>query len=695
MQILEILLKNLETDTKGKKLVEDAYQFASEVHSGQTRKTGEPYIMHPVGVSLVLSNMKLEPIVIAAALLHDTVEDTPIKLDTIRDKFGEEVANLVDGVTKLSKLDCISERSRNEENFRKLLVAMARDVRVILIKIADRLHNMRTLDIMHDVKKERIAKETQDIYVPICGRLGLNRIKTELEDLCFKFLKPKLYENMRKMIASKAASYKELKERVTKELNPNLDKQGIKAKIFGRVKHIASVYRKMEERGLLFKDVHDVLAFRIIVDDVLDCYTLLGIIHELWTPIPGQIKDYIALPKENGYQSLHTVVVGPIGNRIEIQIRTWKMHRIAEYGIAAHWKYKDKIGKHDIDYLNWLRALMDLEDIAESSDFFDAVKLDLFAIEVYVFTPKNEIIVLPKGSTPIDFAYNIHTEIGLHYDKAIVNGNVVAKDYKLMSGDVVYISTDEKKYPILEDLKYAYTSRARIVIRHAIKEQKYEKLIKLGKDILQQFIKQYNLDEDRVINSLVMMFKKENYSKDDIYYRFGLGIWTMQDIIKILPQRVREKIRLEDVNKALEFKALHTIDGFDEVLYKRANCCKPLPYDLVVGVVTKGITVHRNVCRYVADIEPERKVDIEWLKKEYQSKCDVTLKINMADRVGILADISRKLNKLNVPLLAVKVGSKDEQASGFFDVSVKDTLELASVVKAIMDIEGVTEVLRV
>jgi len=621
------------------RLVEKAYEWAARLHDGQFRKSGEPYLSHPVEVAYILAQMKLDLPTIAAGFLHDAVEDCQIELDVIKKEFGEEVAFIVDGVTKLKVLPGSPDKiTKQAENLRKIILAMSKDLRVILVKLADRLHNMRTLQYQPEYKRQRIAKETLEIYAPLAGRLGIDWIKSELEDLSFKYLYPKDYERLKKEVEKRVKAATEYVEKVKKMLADILKKNNIEGKVLGRVKHLYSVYKKLQKYNLTIEDldqIYDLIGFRIIVNTVEECYRTLGIVHSLWRPIPGRFKDYISFPKPNMYQSLHTTVLGPEGKKIEIQIRTEYMDKIANEGIAAHFLYKEGtcITASQYKQFEWLNKLIELQkELKHPREFLESLKLDLFPEEIYVFTPKGDVIVLPVGATPLDFAYAIHTEVGHRCVRAFVNDKLVPLDYKLDTGDVVRIETSPYQKPSRDWLKIVKTGRARSRIKQWFKQKEKEKLVNLGKEILQKEVKKRKISWNtffEICEKEEEIFERLNVKDfQELFYQIGSAKISPKCVLKVFAEETgiyqgeetevkKEKPVKDEVEREIEFEEVSegslSVDGTKDILFHLAQCCKPIPGDEVIGYITrgKGISVHRVDCPTLATLDPERFIEVK------------------------------------------------------------------------------------
>jgi len=693
-------------------LLKKAYVFSAKVHSGHLRLSGEPYLIHPLEVAGILTQLKLDVASVATGLLHDTVEDTLTTLKEIRENFGEEIAQLVDGLTKISQIFLRSTEEGQAENYRKMILAMVKDIRVILIKLADRLHNMRTLNYHSTEKQAEIAHETLDIYAPLAHRLGIDWIKTELEDLAFRYLHTDIYEDIQRKIAKKERERARYIDEVKRTLLKKLYENHIEGEVTGRTKQIYSIYLKMTDQNIDFDQVYDITAFRAIVNSIKECYDVLGIIHSLWKPIPGKFKDYIGLPKENMYQSLHTAVIGPYGERIEIQIRTHEMHKIAEEGIAAHWKYKEGriIEEADDKRFTWLRQLLEWQrDLTDNAEFLETVKVDLFPNEVYVFTPKGEVKQFPRGSTPVDFAYSIHSDVGNRCIGAKVNGKIVPLKYEFRSGDTVEIMTSPSQKPSKDWLKFAKTSRAKTKIRQWFNTEEREKSIILGKEILEKELRKYDLQQAKLIKSGELAKAANEFSfhdVDDLIAAVGYGKLTANQIIgKILPPERLEQKEEKEEGRLKRFiqkvtrggpKDALLIKGVDNVVIRYAGCCNPLPGDRVVGFITRGrgVTIHTSDCKNVMDNDPHRKVEVEWdSKKEYIYP--VRIRIYSEDKKGMLAEISNSISSNEANITNARVETTDEKkAIGTFEVEIRDLNHLKKVIKRLEKIKGVHRVER-
>ena len=691
-------------------LIEKAYVFSAKVHQGQVRLSGEPYLIHPLEVTATLADLKMDIPTVAAGLLHDTVEDTYANLEEINELFGPEVGSLVDGLTKISKMTLATHEERQSENFRKMLLAMAKDIRIVIIKLADRLHNMRTLEFLPPESQVKIAQETLDIYAPIANRLGIERIKTELEDLAFRFLESDEYRKLAQAIAWKREEREKYIQEVSTLISEKLSSYGLTGKISGRPKHFYSIYRKMKAQNLEFEQVYDVIAFRIVLATLKDCYEVLGIIHSLWKPVPGRFKDYIAMPKANGYQSLHTTVIGPYGERVEIQIRTEEMNRTAEEGIAAHWQYKE--GKvfdaKDTRQFAWVRQLLEMQqDLRDPREFLETVKIDLFPDEVYVFTPRGDVKQFPVGATPVDFAYSIHSEIGQQCVGARVNGKIVPLRYQLKNGDIVEIVTSPNHRPSKDWLKYVKTSRARTKIRQWIKAEARERSVDLGREICEREFKKFHLDFAKFLKSderkrVVADFSLQ--SADDLMAEVGYGNVSCKQILgKLLPPEKLEKGKPEESRlKRLAQKIRREpsgvqIRGIQDMMVRFGRCCNPLPGDPITGYITRGrgVTVHTVDCPNVLGSDPERLIQVSWNLQE-KAVHPVRVRVMANDKKGLLADITSVLASAEINILRANVVTTEEKrAIGNFELEVRDLKHLQAAFRALGKLKHVLKVERV
>jgi len=698
--IKKVLTYNQDADVE---LLKKAYIFSREAHCSQLRVEGTPYIGHPLAVADILADMRMDIPTIAAGLLHDTIEDTDTSANDIKDMFGEEIAFLVDALTKLSKIEFKTKEEAQAENFRKMLLAMSEDLRVIIIKFADRLHNMRTLQYLPENKQQRIASETLEIYAPLANRLGIGWLRIELEDLSFKFLMPELYEDLRKKVARRKEEQEGYLKSVAETVEKRLKEEGLYGKVSGRVKHLYGIYQKMQRQGITFDQVHDVLGLRIITDTKANCYTIMGLIHSLWTPIPGRFKDYIAMPKSNMYQSLHTTVVGPMGERIEFQIRTEEMHKVAEEGIASHWKYKEKgyIEEKDSKYISWLRELIQSQkELKDAREFLEAVKGEVVPDVVYVFTPRGEIKELPSGATPIDFAYSIHTQVGHRCIGAKVNGRIVPLRYQLKNGDTIEIITSPTHGPSRDWLKYVVTQRAKSRIKQWIKTEERKQSIDLGTKLLDTEMKRHNLRltafKNDELKALAKAFSMQSF--DDLLVSIGYGkISPHQVVNRLLPERPAEEAIEKASRPQREAKGI-SIKGIDRILYHTAKCCYPVPGDKLVGFVTRGrgVTIHRIDCPNLESlaVDTERLIEVEW-KPENESTTIARLLVETVDRPGIIAALSSLISSANVNISHIHASStSDKRAHITLNLEVKDRMQLSGLMQKIVQTEGVIRVRR-
>ncbi|MFZ5633875.1 MAG: RelA/SpoT family protein [Bacillota bacterium] len=698
-------------------LLRRAYNFAEEAHRGQLRISGEEYITHPLSVAIILSELEMDLETLLAGLLHDVVEDTGATLDQIRKEFGDEVALLVDGVTKLGRLEYKSKEEQQAENLRKMFLAMAKDIRVILIKLADRLHNLRTLRYQHEDKQKEIARETLEIYAPLAHRLGIYHLKWELEDLAFRHLYPDKYYELADRIAKTRVKREEFIKSVIQILKEKISSIGIEADIQGRPKHLYSIFEKMREQQKDLSEIYDVMAVRIIVNSVRDCYGSLGTVHTLWKPIPGRFKDYIAMPKTNMYQSLHTSVVGPQGEPLEIQIRTREMHRTAEYGIAAHWRYKEG-GRGDKDFdkkLAWLRQLLEWQhDLRDAREFMESLKVDLFADAVFVFTPKGDVFELPAGSVPIDFAYRVHTQVGHSCVGAKVNGRIVPLDYKLKNGDIVEIITSKHPAgPSRDWLNLVKTSQAKNRIRQWYKKEKREENIARGRELLEREAKRLGLDQE-ILKGDRLLEAGRRYTLltvDDIYAAIGEGSITTGLIINRLKEGSKpdKKEMLAKEYQALVNESRTKPDwgrptqgirvrGVDNLLIRLSHCCNPIPGDPIVGYITRGrgVSIHRADCRnlnFFKRGEGDRLVEVAW-DSDFQTPFQVKLEISASDRAGLLSDVLAVLVEMKISANWVNARGRKDTAVIEMVLEMKSKEQLDYIISKINRVKDVYEVKR-
>lgn len=704
-----------EADTD---LIRKAYLFGDHHHTGQKRKSGEPYFTHPVSVANVIAEMKLDTASLCAALLHDTVEDTKATLDDVAREFGDEVAFLVDGVTKLNKFNFSSKEDRQAESFRKMLLHMAKDIRVLLVKLADRLDNMRTLEHMSPDSRERIARETLDIFAPLANRLGMAWMKSELEDLAFKHLEPDGFKLLTEKTAELIKQREGYIERTTAFLTGRLSEAGFAVEVKGRVKHLYSVWRKMQAGACEFEQVYDVIAFRAVVESVSDCYAALGVVHGMFTPIPGRFKDYIALPKPNGYQSLHTTVIGKERERMEVQIRTREMHRVAELGIAAHWKYKERgrgadagapIDHRDAQRFHWLRELMQWQkELRDPQEFLESVRVDLFQDEVYVFTPKGDVRAFPRKATPIDFAYAIHSDVGDHCAGARVNGAIVPLRSQLRSGDVVDIITDSNKHPTKDWLEHAVTSKARSKIRAYLRIEQRDRSLRLGRELLERALHGASLSYAKAIKQGAMTRVVEHlklHSVEDLLVQVGYGKVDASEVVAVLappeekpPSEIKEGAVEKVIRKVTgRDTAGILVSGESDILVRFARCCSPLPGDEIVGFISRGrgVTVHRRQCDKGLDIDPERKLNVSWSSGAKVAR-PVVLRVITANRPGILAEVGSTFSKCEVNIDEANCRTAEgDRAINLFTFTATDLSSLKNVIRALQKVKGVLSVERV
>jgi len=696
-------------------LIRRAFVFAKNSHINQHRRSGELFILHPLGVANILADLGLDTQTIIAALLHDVVEDTELTLDDVENKFGPEIRMLIDGVTKLEKIEFKSREEKQAENLRKMLMAMAQDIRVILIKLADRLHNMRTLSHLSPEKQTEKASETLEIYAPLANRLGISRIKWELEDLAFSVLEPKKYAEIRKMVAERLEKREAYLNQTVKAIKKELKKVGIVGEIEGRPKHFYSIYQKMMQKNRDFDEIYDLIGIRISVDTVKDCYAALGTIHALWKPIPGRFKDYIGMPKFNMYQSLHTTVIGPLGRPLEIQIRTEQMHKTAEYGIAAHWRYKEKRKKDSFDEkLSWLRQILEWQnELKDPREFMENLKIDLFQDEVFIFTPKGEVMSLPAGATPLDFAYAIHTEVGHRCIGAKANNQIVPLEYELQMGDIVEILTSKVAGgPGKDWLNIAKTSRARNKIKQWFSKERKEDDGQLGREIFQKLLRQKGLTQTSFPPELLEAVSREfNFAKlDNLYSSIGAGnVSPKQILTRMLKQS--KKLKEEETTGAIladvttqapvrtERKVGVRIKGVDGALIKLATCCNPVPKDEIIGFVTrgKGISVHRKSCPNAKELlkDADRMIEVYWDAKR-GTTFKVEIEVEALDRKKLLRDVSTVISDSGVNIISASATiTKDQTALFRFLFEVGSAIHLENILKSIKKIDAVFDAYRV
>ena len=681
--------------------LERAFEFAKKLHAGQYRVSEEPYIIHPMEVVKILVGLMADKHTLMAGFLHDILEDTDTQPEEIQELFGEDVLNLVQGVTKLGKLQFKSTEERQAENFRRMFIAMASDVRIIFLKLADRLHNMRTLNYMAPVKQQRIAQETLDIFAPLANRLGVGKIKAELEDLSLKYLHPDKYYEIAQLVSQKKAERESTVQLLIDQIAQDVKVSGINAKITGRAKHYYSIYKKMQRLNVEFHDLYDITAVRVIVDSEKECYEVLGLIHSRFKPIPGRFKDYIAMPKGNMYQSLHTSVIGPRQKPLEVQIRTWEMHEIAEYGIAAHWRYKEK-GSQKADSANdvkfsWMRKLVEYnKDTKDAADYVDSVKLDLFSDQVFAFTPGGDVLDLPQGATPVDFAYRIHSDVGHKTVGALINGRIAQLDTKLKNGDIVEIMTSKVAAPRLDWLNFVVTKQAAQRIRNWYKKNKREDHIEIGKANLEHELTKAIFDEYVKSGEFEKVAKQMNYvSADDLFAALGYGETTLNKIInRLKPPQKPETTQIQHKPKKASEK---DIIGLEGLLYSFARCCSPIPGEPIVGVVTrsKGVTVHRLDCKTLENIPVERLLDIHWSGNNVNKTYSTTIRIETGERLGMLKDVISVVSDNNTNINSANVKSKGKVGIIELGIELDNIDTLRRVMTALQAMPDVLSVKRI
>jgi len=693
-------------------MIRAAHDLAVEAHAGQLRASGEEYVQHTIEVATILAQLRLDTATIIAGLIHDTVEDTEVSIQDVEARFGREVAQIVDGVTKLGKVEFRSATEHQVENYRKMLLSMATDARVILVKLADRLHNMRTLEHLPEPKQRRIALETREIYAPLAHRLGMAALRWEMEDLAFKFLEPDAFDELRRKIQQRRrAREREILE-VQRPLEEALAEAGIPAEVSGRPKHLWSVHKKMIERNRPFEEIYDLMAMRVLTDSVQNCYAALGVIHSRWTPIPERFHDYIATPKSNMYRSLHTTIVGPGGRRYEIQIRTEEMHRTAEYGIAAHWRYKEGRGPDEPESetdeaLSWFRQVLEWQqDTKEPEEFMEFLRMDLFQGEIFVFTPQGDVKALPQGSTPIDFAFSVHTEIGLHCAGAKVNGRIAPLGRELRNGDTIEIITNPRQRPNRDWLAFVKTSRARGRIRHWIRQEEFESAHRLGKDLLDRELRKARLALPEHPGALGRGCAHLGYNDlDQVYAALGRGDLGPTAVIKQFhpdydPSAVpdREPSALGKLAERLRLTGRGVrIQGMDNLMVRYSRCCQPVPGDPVIGYITRGrgVSIHRKDCPNVLALSkhPERRVEIEWAA-EKGDRFFVKLFMRGTDRRGLLSDVAKAISSTGTDIQHADMRATEGGMQGEFVVEVRDLSHLEKVRRSITRVKGVLDVER-
>lgn len=690
-------------DDEDIKKIEDAYNFAKRLHEGQYRISEEPYIIHPVEVAKILVDLKVDTNTLIAAFLHDILEDTATEPIEIEQRFGKDVLNLVQGVTKLGKLQFKSKEERQAENFRRLFIAMASDIRIIFLKLADRLHNMRTLNFMAANKQQKIARETLDIFAPLANRLGIGRIKAELEDLSLRYLEPEKYFEIAQLVSQTKAEREMTVKLLIDKISQDVKKSGINAQITGRAKHYYSIYSKMKRLNIAFHDLYDITAVRVIVDNEKECYEVLGLIHSQFKPIPGRFKDYIAMPKGNLYQSLHTSVIGPRSKPLEVQIRTWEMHEIAEYGVAAHWRYKEKGSQKannpaDMQF-SWMRKMVEYEkDMTNAEDYVNSVKLDLFSDQVFAFTPNGDVLDLPVNATPVDFAYRIHSDVGHKTIGALINGRIAQLDTKLHNGDIVEILTSKTPAPRLDWLNFVVTKQASSKIKQWFKKNNREDHVEAGKSNLEHELTKSVFDDYVKQGEFDRVAAQMNYqSADDLFAALGYGETTLNKIINKLkkPEKKSPEVNFHTSNRK---KSEKDIVGLEGLMYSFARCCSPIPGEPIVGVVTrsKGVSVHRIDCKTLENVQPERMMDIHWSGDHTTKTYTTTIRVETAEKMGLLKDIITAVSDNNTNITYANVKSKSNKI-GIIELGIElnniDTLK--KVINSIQSIPDVYSVKRI
>jgi GTP pyrophosphokinase len=694
-------------------LIDRAYIYSAKVHDGQMRLSGEPYLSHPLEVAGILADMKLDAVSVAAGLLHDVIEDTHATEEEIEEMFGREVVRIVSGVTKLSTLSYSSAQARQAESIRKMLLAMADDIRVIMIKLADRMHNIRTLQYHKSTDKQRkIAKETIDIYAPIAARLGIYWVKNELENIAFEFILPDEFSRIKQLVAKDRKERENYIETVKEYISLKMEENNLPCEVLGRYKHYYSIYQKMMQQNLTFEEVYDIIAFRIILNTIPQCYEALGLLHSLWKPIAKKFKDYIGMPKPNMYQSLHTTVIGPYGERIEIQIRTTEMDRVAKSGIAAHWSYKEggSVDAKALESFSWVQQLVENQaHIKDPNEFLENVRIDLFPDEVYVFTPQGDIKSLPKGATPVDFAYMIHTEVGQQCVGAKVDGRMVPLKYQLQTGERVEVITQKGHQPSKDWLNFVKTVKARSRIRQWIKTQEKERSLQLGREMCEKAFRKYKLNFNQLAKTEKMKTVVEIFglkSLEDLVISVGYGkITPLQVVRKITPKTEAEQLQAAMINKSTDSAAGDhqkkisdgvIVKGVEDILVRFGKCCQPVPGDAIIGFITRGfgVTVHRSNCANLIKTNPERLIEVDWASKTTEF-FPVKIVVRALDRMGLLADVAASISKCGANILtAHSETNRDKIVSCYFMLTVENTGQLESVVSGLKNVKHVQEVRR-
>ncbi len=694
-------------------LLRRAYVFSAFEHKGQVRHSGEPYLVHPLEVADQLADMKLDVVAIAAGLLHDIVEDTQTPIERIKELFGADVAHVVEGVTKLGAISFSSNEERQAENFRKMLLAMVDDIRVILVKLADRLHNMRTLQHLPEERRVKIAQETRDIYAPIANRLGMSKVKNELEELAFKYLEPSAYESLRQAVEKRRRATEGMIEELKKTVAAKLEEAQVPVlEIDGRIKRLFSIHHKLKRQKIELDQVYDLVALRIVTQSVKDCYGALGIIHQTWSPVPGRIKDFIAMPRPNGYQSLHTSVISERGVPFEVQIRTADMHRTAEEGIAAHWKYKEgRVGAgRDEQYFVWLRQLLEWQqEVRDPQEFLQNLKIELYPEEVYIFTPRGEVKALPRDATPVDFAYAIHTDVGHQCVGARVNGKMVPLRARLRNGDIVEIVTTPGHKPSRDWLNFVVTSRARNKIKHYIHAEEKERSLELGRKLFDKEARRYGLNLKHLTEPETMNRVLSEYGMgkvDELYAALGYGKLSPKTVLaKFVPQEQLKEAPPEGGIASVVRRVLGTtgedkitVHGIDDLMVFRARCCNPIRGEKIVGYITrgKGVSVHSATCSNVLNLlyDPDRRIPVEWDKGADGTPYTVRLTVHVEDRKGILADVSSKIAGVNTNIRNIEATVDDQMGRIDMTVEISDVKHLQKVIKSLRSIAGVVDVER-
>jgi len=693
-------------------VVRKAYEFSAKAHQGQRRRSGEPYLQHPIAVAGVLTSLKTDVTAIVAALLHDTLEDTLATPEELEKEFGKDVVHLVDGVTKIGKITFKSHEEKQAENFRKMLLSMADDIRVVLIKLADRLHNMRTLEHLGSAKRQAIAEETLEIYAPLANRLGIGWIKNELEDLCLKHLKPDVYELLRTRVAKRDEDRQQYIQEVIELVTKAMQEHALPGQVYGRPKHLYGIYQKMNKQSISFEEVYDLTALRIVTDTKMNCYALVGVIHSLWRPVPGRFKDYIAIPKSNLYQSIHTTVVGPKGEHVEFQIRTEEMHRVAECGIAAHWKYKEqgRVADRDSKTFGWLHQFVEWHrDLPDNRQFMDSVKLDLFHDVVYVFTPKGIVKELPRNSTPVDFAYAIHTEVGDHCVGAKVNGKIVPLKHQVESGDTIEILTSPTQTPHKDWLKFVRTSRAKTKIKHWIKLEEQKRSVEIGRRLLESEFRRHSMAPAQMLKSteLAATARQLGYEgTDELIAAVGFGHLPAADVIEKLTASstgtAHEVRETPAPRKAVAGKSDDKgvkVKGARDVLMQLSRCCNPVPGDRILGYITRGrgLTIHAVDCPNLEalDYDRERLVEVDW-DNATPSTHAVKVSVMAVDKTGVLANVSSAIAECHANISRAEITTREDRKAVLdFIIEIGGTQHLDQVLKAIERVDGVITARRV